>query len=72
MKKLLLIVGIAGVAACVVCLLLAALNLSAYHSLMDGSAEQYHRLYRRAIACGLLGAAFGAIGAASFFFRARP
>ena len=71
MKKLLLIIGIVCLAACAAFLLLAVINLLAHSQLMDGTAEHYERLHRRAVAFFATGIGFAAASAACLFFRAK-
>ena len=49
MRKVLLILGIIFVIACIITLLFAVLNLHAYYNLRDGSSEHYNRLHKRAV-----------------------
>ena len=64
MKKLLLIIGIIVLAACVLALVFALWNWYAFHHVLDGSAALYDRLHRQMnasfVACGVL-AAIGAL-----------
>ena len=71
MKKALLIAGIVLIAACVLCLGLAAWNLFAYHHVLDGSAELYGRLHRLATIFFWAGAALALTGAACLIVRAK-
>ena len=69
MKKLLLIVGIISLAACVLSLLLSALSWLGYYNLMDGSADLYSSLHRRMILWFVIGIVFAVIGTICMFIR---
>lgn len=71
MKKLLLIVGIIFLVACVLALLFAALNLFGYHNVMDGSSNLYARLHQRMIVSFIVGIVLGIIGTACLIIRSR-
>lgn len=71
MKKLLLIVGIVCIMLCAASILFAALNLSGYSRVYDGSAELYHRLRMRMLLLLTSGVVLGAIGAACLLLRAK-
>ena len=71
MKKLLLIVGIILIVACVVSWLFAALNLWGYSHVMDGSAELYHHLHRRMIAFSVTGAVLAVMGTVCMILRSK-
>ena len=62
MKKLLLIIGIVSIIACVLFLLFALLNLFGYHNVLDGSADFYDRLYRRTFVYFVIGIVLAVIG----------
>ena len=71
MKKLLLIIGILVLIACITFLLLAALKLSAYHNLLDGTPEHYQSLHNASIANFVVGLVLAVIGAACLIIRAK-
>ena len=71
MKKLLLIGGIVLLAAAVLALLFAALNLLLYCRVLDGSAALYARLHQRAIIFFVLGAVLAVLGVAGVIVRGR-
>lgn len=64
MKKVLLIVGVIVIIACIISLLYAMLNFSAFKSLRDGTAEHYERLHRNAVMFAVIGIILFLIGAA--------
>ena len=70
MKVFLMIVGIIVIVASVLSLLYAALNLSVYHNLKDGSSEQYARIHKRMIMFFVIGAVLFAAGIACLIIRA--
>lgn len=69
MKKMLLIIGIIIFVVCIVVLLFAALNLYGYHHVLDGSAELYNRLHRRANTYLMVGIVLAIIGTLCFIFQ---
>ena len=71
MKKLLLIAGIVILAAAVLSLLYALLNLLGYRGVLDGSASLYERLHQRMIAFGAAGLVLALLGALCLIVRAR-
>ena len=71
MKKPLLAVGIAILAAGVICLAFAALNLFGYYRVLDGSAALYARLHQRAVVSFVIGAVLATIGAACVIISAK-
>ncbi len=71
MKKLLFIIGIASIVACVLSVLYAAFSLYGYYHVLDGSAELYSRLHLRMILFFIFGAAFAVITAVSFLIRTK-
>ena len=71
MKKMLLIVGIILIIACVLSLLYAALNLFVYYHVLDGSGELYSRLHQRMIIFGLIGIVLAVLGTLCFIFRSK-
>ena len=71
MKKMLLIVGIILIIACVLSLLYAALNLYGYYHVLDGSAELYSSLHQRMIIFGLIGIVLAVLGTLCFIFRSK-
>ena len=71
MKKLLLILGILILVACVIFLLLAALKLSAYRNLVDATPEHYENLMRSSTVHAVIGVILAAAGAACLIIRAK-
>ena len=71
MKKVLLIIGIVSIVACVLALAFGGLNLFGYHTVLDGSHELYQRLHQRAIVSFVAGAVFAAIGIGCLIIRAK-
>lgn len=71
MKKALLITGILIIVACVIILLYAALNYYGYRHVLDGTAELYDRLHRKANVCFALGAVFALIGTLCIVFHSK-
>ena len=71
MRILFLIVGIVLIAACVLSLLYAALNLFGYYKVLDGSHELYRRLHKRAVIFLIVGAVLAAAGAVCFIVRSK-
>ena len=71
MKNFLLIAGIVIAVACVLCLLYGALNYYGYRHVLDGSAELYDRLHRKAVICFAGGAVMGVISAVCFVIRSK-
>ena len=71
MKKLLLIIGIVLIAAGVLALLYAGLNLFGYRHVLDGSAELYARLHRRSVLFGTVGLVLTSLGTACLIIRSR-
>ncbi len=71
MKKLLLIVGIVSIVACVLFLLLAALNLFGYRHVLDGTAELYDKLHQRMILHFGIGIGFAVIGTVCMLLRSK-
>lgn len=69
MRKLLLIVGVIIIIACILSLLYAMLNFSAYKSLRDGTPEHYERLYKKAITFLVIGIILALIGVFCFIVR---
>ena len=69
MKKLLLVAGIVLIVACVMFLLFAAVYYSGYRNLIDGTAEHYARLHRKAIIFAITGIALALAGAVCMIFR---
>ena len=62
MRKLLLIIGVVSMAACVLSLLFAAFNWFSYYHVLDGSANLYARLHQRMITGFAIGFVFAVIG----------
>lgn len=71
MKKLLLIIGIALIAAGVLALLFAWLNRFGYYNLLDGSSEQYAALRRRMNISFIAGLVLASLGAVCLLIRTR-
>lgn len=71
MKKLLLVVGVVCLAACVLFLLAAVLHLLGYYGVHDGSPELYDRMHQRMIVCFLTGVVLAAAGAICMIVRAK-
>lgn len=71
MKNVLLITGIAGIAAGVLSLLYAGLNFLGYHNLLDGSAGLYDRLHGRMILFLIIGIVLAAIGTVCLIARGK-
>ena len=71
MKKLLLIVGIIVLAACVLALAAAVWNWFAYHHVLDGSAALYGRLRQRMNVSFIVGGVLAAIGAVCLIVRTK-
>ena len=71
MKKLLLIVGIVSIVACILFLLYAALNLYGFNNLYDGTAEHYQRLHNKSVIFFVSGFVLAAIGAVCFIIRLK-
>ena len=71
MKKLLLIVGVVLLAACVLALIFAVWNRFAYCRVLDGSAALYDRLNRRMSVSFAVSGVLAAIGAACLIVRTK-
>ena len=71
MKKLLLVVGIVSIIACILFLLFAVLSLLGYYNVLDGSAELYNRLHQRMIISFLVGIVLAVIGTVCFIIRSK-
>lgn len=71
MKKLLLVVGIVCVIACILFLLFALLNLHGYYNLYDGTAEHYEWLHHRMIISFLVGIASAIAAAVCFIIYSK-
>lgn len=71
MKKLLLIVGIILLAACVLALAVAVWNRFAYHHVLDGSAALYDRLRLRMNVSFIVGGVLAAVGAVCLIVRTK-
>ena len=61
--------GIILAVACVLSASFAALNLHGYYHLLDGSAEHYKRLHKRAVIFFTAAAVLLIISVACFIFR---
>ena len=71
MRKWLLILGVIVIIAAAVALAFAALNLSGYYNVMDGSSALYDRLHRRAILFFIIGGVLVVGGVAMLILRGR-
>ena len=69
MRIFLLTAGIVMIVACVLSVLFAALNMHAYHNMLDGSPEHYAALRRRAVVFFAIGAVLALAGAACLIIR---
>ena len=69
MKKILLIIGIVAIVACILALAYAALNMFGYYSVLDGSSELYVRLHQRAITFFVVGIVLAVIGIVCMIVR---
>ena len=63
--------GIVIIIAGIICLLAAALQFYGYYHVLDGSAELYHRLHRRAVVFAAAGLVLTAAGAACVMLRPK-
>ncbi len=71
MKKLLLVVGIVSIIACILFLLFAVLSLLGYYNVLDGSAELYNRLHQRMTTSFAVGIVLAVIGTVCFIIRSK-
>ena len=71
MKKLLLVVGILSVIACILLLIFAVLSLLGYYNVLDGSAELYNKLHQRMTISFAAGIVLAVIGAVCFIIRSK-
>jgi len=71
MKKVLLIIGIIAIAACVLSLLFALLNLYGYYHALDGSGAMYERMQHRTILFSVICILLAAAGAVCLRLRAK-
>lgn len=71
MKKLLLIVGIVMLIACVLALIIAVWNRFAYYHVLDGSAALYDRLRLRMTVSFIVGGVLAAVGAVCLIVRTK-
>ncbi|MBR4173255.1 MAG: hypothetical protein IKR46_02665 [Clostridia bacterium] len=71
MKKLLLIVGIVAIVACVILFLLAVIFGFSYNNLYDGTPEHYEMLHSRMIVSFFSGIVLAVIGTACFIIRTK-
>ena len=69
MKKILLVIGIVAIVACILALAYAALNIFGYYRVLDGSAELYARLHQRAIIFLIVGIVLAVIGIVCMIVR---
>ncbi len=69
MKTVWLVVGIVLIFACVVSFLIAVLNWFGYYHVLDGEAELYAAMHRRAIVFGAIGIVLAAVGTACLVLR---
>lgn len=68
MKKLLLLIGVVAIIACILSLLLALANIHAYNNLFDGTPEHYNRLHQKAIVFFIATIVLALIGTACIIF----
>ena len=71
MKKVLLILGIILMIACVLSLLVGAFNLYGYYHVMDGSQELYRRLQERMVMFLITGTVLGCASIACLVIRSK-
>ena len=71
MKRLLLIIGIISLTACVLSLLFSGLSWFGYYHVLDGSADLYISLHQRMIIFFVIGIVLAAIGTASLIIRSK-
>ena len=71
MKKVIFVIGIVIIVACVLALLYAGLNYYGYYHVLDGSTQLYQRLHHRAVLSALIAAVLGIIGIACIIIRSR-
>ena len=71
MKIFLLVLGIVMIAAAVLSVLFAALNLYGYYHALDGSSELYARMRIRAVIFFIVGTVLAVAAVACFIFRAN-
>ena len=71
MKKLLLIIAVISIIACVLSLLFSALNHHGYYNLLDGDGDMYVSMRRRMVISFVIGIVFAAIGIACVVVRAK-
>jgi len=71
MKKVLLVVAILIIVACVVALLLGAMSLFGYYHVLDGSQALYDRLHRRATLSFIIAGILAAVAVICFIIRAK-
>ena len=71
MKKLLLIVGIVMLIACVLALIIAVWNRFACYHVLDGSAALYDRLRLRMNVSFIVGGVLAAVGAVCLIVRTK-
>jgi len=69
MKRLLLIVGMISLIACVLSLLFSAFNRFGYYHMLDGSSDLYVRLHWRMVIFFVVGIVFAVIGTACLIVR---
>ncbi|MBR0159334.1 MAG: hypothetical protein IJM24_09685 [Clostridia bacterium] len=71
MKVFLLIIGIVCITGCVLSFLMSAFSQYSYKHVLDGSAELYARLHRRAVIFLISGIALTILGAACLVIRVK-
>ena len=71
MKKLLLVVGILVIVACVIALLLALLSMFGYYNVLDGSQTLYDRLHRRMVLSFVIAGILAVVAVVCFIVRAK-
>lgn len=71
MKKLLLIVGVISIIACVLSLLFAALNLYGYYHVLDGDSDLFIRMEQRMVVSFVIGIVLALVSAVCLFIRSK-
>lgn len=71
MKKILLVVGIICLIACVLAFVFFAFSCFGYYHVLDGSAELFARLHRRMIVSFVIGIVFAVLGIAGLVIRTK-
>lgn len=71
MKRLLLIIGIISIIACVLFLLFAFLNMFGYYNVVDGTAGLYKKMHQRMIISFTVGAVLAVIGTVCIIIQSK-